>query len=163
DELSRAVSELRDAATSAEWLVEETGMNNDVARELVAYLDDARRALGAMPTQETLVAERFFDEAGGMQLIIHAPFGSRINKAWGHGRRPDGRGLSRRRRVPGEPAGRPRAAGPSAGEAGGARLPRGGDGLRRPRARARAHPRRGDYLPGARHDGAVAAGARDPE
>src|SRR5204863_7711534 len=83
DELSRAVSELRDAATSAEWLVEETGMNNDVARELVAYLDDARRALGAMPTQVALVAERFFDEAGGMHIIIHAPFGSRINKAWG--------------------------------------------------------------------------------
>jgi ATP-dependent helicase Lhr and Lhr-like helicase len=83
DELSRAVSELRDLATTPEWLVSETGMQADVARELVAYLDDARRALGAMPTQETLVAERFFDEAGGMQLIIHAPFGSRINKAWG--------------------------------------------------------------------------------
>jgi ATP-dependent Lhr-like helicase len=83
DELSRAVSDLRDAATSPEWLIGETGMPPDAARELAAYLDDARRALGAMPTQETLVAERFFDEAGGMQLVIHAPFGSRINKAWG--------------------------------------------------------------------------------
>jgi len=83
DELSRAVSELREAASTPEWLAEETGMQADAARELIAYLDDARRALGAMPTQETLVAERFFDEAGGMQLVIHAPFGSRINKAWG--------------------------------------------------------------------------------
>ncbi|HEV2718521.1 MAG TPA: ATP-dependent DNA helicase, partial [Thermoanaerobaculia bacterium] len=61
----------------------EIGLNAEAARELAAYLDDAQRALGAMPTQETLVAERFFDEAGGMQLVIHAPFGSRINKAWG--------------------------------------------------------------------------------
>ncbi len=83
DELSRAVSELREAASTPEWLAEETGMQADAARELIAYLDDARRALGVMPTQETLVAERFFDEAGGMQLVIHAPFGSRINKAWG--------------------------------------------------------------------------------
>jgi ATP-dependent Lhr-like helicase len=41
-----------------------------------------RSALGVIPTQETLVLERFFDEAGGMQLVLHAPFGSRINKAW---------------------------------------------------------------------------------
>src|SRR5204863_9855165 len=40
-------------------------------------------ALGALPTQNTLVLERFFDESGGMQLVLHAPFGSRINKAWG--------------------------------------------------------------------------------
>ena len=50
---------------------------------LVAYLADGRRALGVIPTQETLVLERFFDESGGMQLVLHAPFGSRINKAWG--------------------------------------------------------------------------------
>ena len=47
------------------------------------YLLAGYRALGAMPTQETLVMERFFDESGGMQLVIHAPFGSRLNKAWG--------------------------------------------------------------------------------
>ena len=40
-------------------------------------------ALGQMPTQDTIVLERFFDEAGGMQLVIHAPFGSRLNRAWG--------------------------------------------------------------------------------
>src|SRR5437763_5847076 len=50
---------------------------------MVEYLDAAQRILGVIPTQQTLVLERFFDEAGGMQLVIHAPFGSRINRAWG--------------------------------------------------------------------------------
>jgi ATP-dependent Lhr-like helicase len=51
--------------------------------QIVAYLSDSQRALGVLPTQETLVLERFFDESGGMQLVLHAPFGSRVNKAWG--------------------------------------------------------------------------------
>ncbi len=55
----------------------------DAAEQVVAYLAEGRRALGVIPTQETLVLERFFDESGGMQLVLHAPFGSRINKAWG--------------------------------------------------------------------------------
>jgi ATP-dependent Lhr-like helicase len=50
--------------------------------QLIAYLEEGRRALGVIPTQQTLVLERFFDESGGMQLVLHAPFGSRINKAW---------------------------------------------------------------------------------
>ena len=53
------------------------------AHQLVEYLTESRRLLGNLPTQETLVAERFFDEAGGMQLVIHSPFGSRVNRAWG--------------------------------------------------------------------------------
>src|SRR5205814_623512 len=53
------------------------------ANEIASYLDETHAALGAVPTQETLVLERFFDESGGMQLVLHAPFGSRINKAWG--------------------------------------------------------------------------------
>jgi len=53
------------------------------ALQLVTYLAEARRLLGALPTQDTIIAERFFDEAGGMQLVIHAPFGSRVNRAWG--------------------------------------------------------------------------------
>src|SRR5258707_4017941 len=61
----------------------ETGLETDAADEAVSYLVQGRRALGAMPSQETLVLERFFDESGGMQLVLHAPFGSRINKAWG--------------------------------------------------------------------------------
>jgi ATP-dependent Lhr-like helicase len=54
-----------------------------LARQLIDYLAAARAALGVLPTQEVVVAERFFDEGGGMQLIIHAPFGARINRAWG--------------------------------------------------------------------------------
>jgi len=78
DELSRAVSDLRlDFSTLAEDLPE------SAAREITSYFEDSRRILGVLPTQDTLVAERFFDESGGMQLVIHAPFGSRINKAWG--------------------------------------------------------------------------------
>ena len=83
DELSRAVSDFRDLATSSTWVTSETGLCEDAASEIVNYLTSAREALGAMPTQDTLVLERFFDESGGMQLVLHAPFGSRINKAWG--------------------------------------------------------------------------------
>ncbi|HEX2611150.1 MAG TPA: hypothetical protein VHK68_09075, partial [Gemmatimonadales bacterium] len=53
------------------------------AQQLVEYLAESKRMLGNLPTQSTLIAERFFDEAGGMQLVIHAPFGSRVNRAWG--------------------------------------------------------------------------------
>ncbi|MFL5404074.1 MAG: DEAD/DEAH box helicase [Gemmatimonadales bacterium] len=53
------------------------------AHQLVEYLAESKRLLGTLPTQKTVVAERFFDEAGGMQLVIHSPFGSRINRAWG--------------------------------------------------------------------------------
>ncbi len=53
------------------------------AAQLRAYLHAAHAALGCLPTQQTIVFERFFDEAGGMQLVIHSPFGSRINRAWG--------------------------------------------------------------------------------
>src|SRR5262249_35798450 len=53
------------------------------AEQAVTYLAETRAMLGAIPTQDTLVLERFFDESGGMQLVLHSPFGSRINKAWG--------------------------------------------------------------------------------
>jgi ATP-dependent Lhr-like helicase len=80
DELSRAVSDLRrDGMTG----LAEAGIGDAAVNEIAAYLDDSQKALGVMPTQETLVLERFFDESGGMQLVLHAPFGSRINKAWG--------------------------------------------------------------------------------
>ncbi|HEY3056395.1 MAG TPA: DEAD/DEAH box helicase, partial [Thermoanaerobaculia bacterium] len=83
DELSRAVSDLRAEARSVEQLAEEIRIPEAAAREIIEYLEAGRAALGVMPTQDTLVAERFFDESGGMQLVIHAPFGSRINRAWG--------------------------------------------------------------------------------
>src|SRR5207244_4826784 len=65
------------------WLVEEVGIAEPAAEQLVEYLSAAYGALGVLPTQETLVIERFFDEVGGMQLVIHSPYGSRINRAWG--------------------------------------------------------------------------------
>ncbi len=94
DELSAATSRLRsDIATRVQtdssgdtarrWLTESIGIALPAAEQVVEYLAAAAAALGCLPTQETVVLERFFDEAGGMQLVIHAPFGSRINRAWG--------------------------------------------------------------------------------
>jgi len=93
DELSAGLSDLRAdlhdrlaaAAVPAavEWLVQETNISRDAAGQVAEYIAEARRVLGVVPTQRTLVLERFFDESGGMQLVLHAPFGSRVNKAWG--------------------------------------------------------------------------------
>ena len=58
-------------------------MSGEVARQLVAYIIEGKRVLGVVPTAGKVVAERFFDESGGMQLVIHAPFGASINRAWG--------------------------------------------------------------------------------
>jgi ATP-dependent Lhr-like helicase len=66
-----------------EWLGEECGLDQAGAEQLIQYVLEGRAVLGDVPTQATIIAERFFDEGGGMQLIIHAPFGGRINKAWG--------------------------------------------------------------------------------
>src|SRR5690606_13607747 len=60
----------------------ECGLDRRGAEQALAYVRVGRASLGVMPTQDCVVAERFFDEAGGMQLIIHSPFGARINKAW---------------------------------------------------------------------------------
>ncbi|MEK6348485.1 MAG: DEAD/DEAH box helicase [Burkholderia sp.] len=65
------------------WLTDTLGLAPEAARQIVEYLARARAALGALPSQRTLVMERFFDESGGTQLVIHAPFGNRINRAWG--------------------------------------------------------------------------------
>ena len=91
DELSAAVSRLRkevgerlpDVQATLHWLKEETGSGDEAAQQLVDYLAAGKRALGVVPTQETLVLERFFDDSGGMQLVVHSPYGSRINRAWG--------------------------------------------------------------------------------
>ncbi|MCB1746370.1 MAG: DEAD/DEAH box helicase [Gammaproteobacteria bacterium] len=94
-EFSAAVSRLRthlrelaerpgtESAELAAWLGDIPGVGAVAARQAAEYLLAGYRALGAMPTQDTLVMERFFDESGGMQLVIHSPFGSRLNKAWG--------------------------------------------------------------------------------
>jgi ATP-dependent Lhr-like helicase len=71
------------AGAAVAWLRDEVGVGEPAAVQLVSYLSAAARALGTMPSRTTLVAERFFDEAGDMHLVVHAPFGSRLNRAWG--------------------------------------------------------------------------------
>ncbi|MGA7323572.1 MAG: ATP-dependent DNA helicase, partial [Rhodomicrobium sp.] len=94
DELSLAVSRFRgelethlDRDPSREqalrWLVRDALVIEPAARQIVDYLSAARGALTRLPTLDTIILERFFDEAGGMQLVIHSPYGSRINRAWG--------------------------------------------------------------------------------
>jgi ATP-dependent Lhr-like helicase len=91
NELSEEVSRLRqdvadrldDQPAAITWLVDTVGLTDAGARQIVEYLAATRQILGTIPTQQCLVLERFFDEAGGMQLVLHAPFGSRINRAWG--------------------------------------------------------------------------------
>jgi ATP-dependent Lhr-like helicase len=65
------------------WLKAESGLDDSGAEQVVEYIITGRAVLGEVPTQKTIIAERFFDEGGGMQLILHAPFGGRVNKAWG--------------------------------------------------------------------------------
>ncbi|HEY3910229.1 MAG TPA: DEAD/DEAH box helicase [Stellaceae bacterium] len=94
DELSGSVSRLRAEIAGrlpadpgfesiVSWLAREVGVTKPAAEQLVEYLAAGHAALGVLPTCDTLVFERFFDEAGGMQLVIHSPYGSRINRAWG--------------------------------------------------------------------------------
>ncbi len=93
DELSAEVSELReriggllargDAPGAVAWLAAEAGLDRRAAGEVVRYLAAAHAALGCLPTRRALVFERFFDETGGTQLVIHAPYGARVNRALG--------------------------------------------------------------------------------
>lgn len=88
-ELSREFARVREEAARREpgeagrWLASECGLEERGASEAIDYARAGEAALGALPSSSTVVAERFFDEAGGMQLVIHAPFGARINRAWG--------------------------------------------------------------------------------
>ena len=90
-ELSNAVSDIRrhlaervnNVPAAIGWLVGETGIPETAAEQMVAYVRQTQAILGSVPTSELIVAERFFDEAGGMQLVLHAPLGARINRAWG--------------------------------------------------------------------------------
>ncbi|HSC35764.1 MAG TPA: helicase-related protein, partial [Thermodesulfobacteriota bacterium] len=66
-----------------ECLTNGAGLSLEAADQLVTYMATVKAALGAIPTQGRLVMERFFDEAGAMHLVIHSPFGSRMNRAWG--------------------------------------------------------------------------------
>lgn len=92
-ELSQSVSRLRqtiadllinDSANAAvQWCADSIGLPRAAATQLVEYLQAGMQALGVMPTRNTLVMERFFDEVGDMHVVIHSPFGSRLNRAWG--------------------------------------------------------------------------------
>ncbi|HWD72122.1 MAG TPA: DEAD/DEAH box helicase [Actinomycetota bacterium] len=90
-ELSRAVSDLRagvaarlgDPPAARAWLMEEALVDEAGAAQIVDYIAETVAVLGVVPTVDTVVAERFFDEAGGMQLVLHTPFGGRVNRAWG--------------------------------------------------------------------------------
>jgi ATP-dependent Lhr-like helicase len=81
--LDNAAARLTDNGDAMEWLMEEVGLDHAAALQLVQYLSAGRAALGVLPTLDTVVFERFFDESGGMQLVIHSTFGSRVNRAWG--------------------------------------------------------------------------------
>ncbi len=72
-----------DVAEAVALLKAECGVNDAGAEQLISYVVAGRAVLGTVPSVTEIVAERFFDEGGGMQLILHAPFGGRINKAWG--------------------------------------------------------------------------------
>jgi ATP-dependent Lhr-like helicase len=98
-ELSVSVSRLREEVTARihakedgsgvnlenalAWLTDEVGISRSAAKQIVEYLAGAKIVLGVMPSQDNLVLERFFDDSGSMQLVLHAPFGSRLNRAWG--------------------------------------------------------------------------------
>ncbi len=82
-ELSSALCRIRMLGADPGWLMEQVGLPQAAALQLAAYLEAGARALGGAPTQDRIVIERFFDESGGMQLVVHAPFGGRINRAWG--------------------------------------------------------------------------------
>lgn len=88
-ELSASVSEVRehiannDDESAAAFLKSSCGLDEAGAKQAIFYVRSGIAVLGALPSFDTVVAERFFDESGGMQLLLHAPFGSRINRAWG--------------------------------------------------------------------------------
>jgi ATP-dependent Lhr-like helicase len=100
NEMSAAVSSLRAAVDpelpgpdeprrdgeldgAVDLLRSQYGLGQSAAQQIAQYLGEAKRSLGRVPTTEQIALERFFDESGGMQLVLHAPFGSRINRAWG--------------------------------------------------------------------------------
>jgi len=73
----------RDDASAMRLLQEECALDRAGAEQAVAYVRAGKKVLGVVPTDRVIAAERFFDEGGGMQLILHTPFGARVNRAWG--------------------------------------------------------------------------------
>jgi ATP-dependent Lhr-like helicase len=92
-ELSQSVSHFRQkigdlildesADAAMQWCISAVGLPHSAASQVVEYLHAGMAALGAMPTRDTIIMERFFDEVGDMHVVIHSPFGSRINRGWG--------------------------------------------------------------------------------
>ncbi len=82
-ELSAEIAEIREHYADPRKLEEELGLPREAALQIAEFLADGKRVLGTVPTQKRIVLERFFDESGGMQMVLHAPFGGRINRAWG--------------------------------------------------------------------------------
>ncbi len=74
---------LSDPPDAERWVVAETGCSEEAARQIVAYTSAQKAAIGLLPSCRRIVFERFFDETGGMQLVVHAPFGGAVNRAWG--------------------------------------------------------------------------------
>ena len=70
-------------AAAVDLLRRDYFLSEEAAGQIAAFLAEGKRALGVVPTMDSIAVERFFDESGGMQLVLHAPFGSRINRAWG--------------------------------------------------------------------------------
>ncbi|MGQ0666582.1 MAG: DEAD/DEAH box helicase [Nitrospiraceae bacterium] len=81
--ISASQAVLSSQPSAEQWLKQECGLDERGAQQAAAYVAAGIAVLGTVPTQTRIVAERFFDEGGGMQLVIHAPFGGRINRAWG--------------------------------------------------------------------------------
>ncbi|MFN7997917.1 MAG: DEAD/DEAH box helicase [Bryobacteraceae bacterium] len=85
-ELSDEVSRLREEIQTSphpDWLMTACGLDCLGAEQAIQYVLEGTAALGALPKSNHVIAERFFDEGGGMQFVLHAPFGARVNRAWG--------------------------------------------------------------------------------
>ena len=82
-ELSAAIARVRERGHDRAWLENVVGLPEAAATQLAEYVETGAQSLGAVPTTDCVVLERFFDESGGMQLVVHSPFGGRINRAWG--------------------------------------------------------------------------------
>jgi ATP-dependent Lhr-like helicase len=83
DDLLFSGNSLSTQHSALRWLQQECALDQRGAQQAIEYVLAGKAVLGTVPTQETIVAERFFDESGGMQLVLHTPFGGRINRAWG--------------------------------------------------------------------------------
>lgn len=83
EEIQTLLADRTERATACDRLMSECRLTEHAAQQLLTYVEAQQAATGMVPTQRNILFERFFDESGGMQLVLHAPFGTRINRAWG--------------------------------------------------------------------------------